>query len=191
MSPAQHQHRLLRAALPPFPLTAISCVTSPGSCGNQFPLSLPGWASGYSTSRCAVPSQRGRKPVVSRPRVETWGVGANHSAFYFTNRLFCVGCSRFQLELLSLWLFLKILVSNRLVPEMSHRNWCGVKLEGGPCRESGRFLVGVAGSSCCGSEWIPARPQPAGSTPAPRGLVAAEYETARQLESVLLLKSLR
>lgn len=34
---------------------------------------------------------------------------------------FCVGCSHFQLEWLSLWLFLKILVFNSLVPEISHR----------------------------------------------------------------------
>lgn len=43
------------------------------------------------------------------------------SALFILLVAFCVGCSHFQLELLSLWLFLKILVFNSLVPEISHR----------------------------------------------------------------------
>lgn len=82
------------------------------------PPNLPG-ASG-SPQASALSPQRG-SPVVSRPRVKTLGVSANHSAFYFTNCLFCVGCSHFQLALLSPRLFLKMLVSDRLVPEISHR----------------------------------------------------------------------
>lgn len=62
--------------------------------------------------------------LVSWPRVKNLGFSVNHSIFLFYELPFCVGnfmCSCFQLELRSLEFFLKILVFNRFVAEISHR----------------------------------------------------------------------
>lgn len=62
--------------------------------------------------------------LVSWPRVKNLGFSVNHSIFLFYELPFCVGnfmCSCFQLELRSLEFFLKILVFNRFVTEISHR----------------------------------------------------------------------
>lgn len=89
----------------PVTLMATSCV---GSRQPWKPLPRTCRGASGSPQASALSPQRG-SPVVSRPRVKTLGVSANHSAFYFTNCLFCVGCSHFQLALLSPRLFLKML----------------------------------------------------------------------------------
>lgn len=100
---------ILRATLLPFILLkAISYITSPGSGANQTSI----WTVLVGQNELNVPSpSQWKSHLVSWPRVKNWGFSV---LFVLQIAFFCVCCSSFQLELLSLWLFLQILVFDRL-----------------------------------------------------------------------------